>query len=84
MLNGLKVFGREPLRSPSFMRKEIQMTQNKTTGSIDSFLSEWTSAERVGDSGKLEDLLTDHPLVPAGTALAQAPDPGHQLTEVTP
>jgi ketosteroid isomerase-like protein len=35
------------------------MTEVKTTGPMDSFLSEWTSAERAGDAGKLEDLLID-------------------------
>jgi ketosteroid isomerase-like protein len=35
------------------------MTETKTTRPIDSFLSEWTSAERAGDNGKLEDLVTD-------------------------
>jgi ketosteroid isomerase-like protein len=38
---------------------EIQTTGPETTGPIDSFLSEWTSAERAGDARKLEDLLTD-------------------------
>jgi hypothetical protein len=35
------------------------MTEIKTTGPIDSLLSEWTSAERSGDNRKLEDLLTN-------------------------
>ncbi len=35
------------------------MTEIKTAGPIAWFLSEWTSAERSGDNGKLEDLLTD-------------------------
>jgi hypothetical protein len=38
---------------------EIKTTAPETTGPIDSFLSEWTSAERAGDNGELEHLLTD-------------------------
>ena len=33
---------------------EIKTTAPETTGPIDSFLSEWTSAERAGDNGELE------------------------------
>ena len=38
---------------------EIKTTRPELTEPIDSFLFEWTSAERAGDNGKLENLLTD-------------------------